>query len=90
MPSTSEKMRRTAGMALSVKRGETPASRARGPVRQMMSMSENDLEDYASSIRKSKKKASHNSPPMPASHARMTPVEHAKAMAAKSKAKKKG
>jgi len=44
------------GMALSIKRGETPASKARGPVRHMMSMKEADIEGFASSIHKTKKK----------------------------------
>ena len=56
MPSHSEKQMHAAGMALSVKRGETPASKAKGAVRHMMSMSESDLSEFASSIRKPKAK----------------------------------
>lgn len=56
MPSTSKRQQAAMGMALSIKRGETPASKARGPVRHMMSMKEADIEGFASSIHKTKKK----------------------------------
>ena len=56
MPSTSKRQQAAMGMALSIKRGETPASKARGQVRHMMSMKEADIEGFASSIHKTKKK----------------------------------
>ena len=56
MPSTSEKQRKAMGMALSVKRGETPASKAKGAVRHMMTMAEADLSEFASSIHKPRKR----------------------------------
>jgi hypothetical protein len=55
MPARSKAQQKAAGAALSAKRGETPKSKLRGASRQMeASMSEDELEDFASTKRKGK------------------------------------
>ncbi|MEN9925569.1 DUF3008 family protein [Novosphingobium sp. NPDC080210] len=55
MPAKSKAQQKAAGAALSAKRGETPKSKLRGASRQMeASMSEDELEDFASTKRKGK------------------------------------
>ena len=55
MPAKSKAQQKAAGAALSTKRGETPKSKLRGASRQMeASMSEDELEDFASTKRKGK------------------------------------
>lgn len=47
MPSTSRSQQRAAGMALAVKRGEIPASHAKGAVKHMAtSMSQAQLKEF--------------------------------------------
>ncbi len=48
MPAESERQRQAAGAALTVKRGEAPASGLRGASKQMLRMTRSQLEDYAS------------------------------------------
>jgi hypothetical protein len=45
---------KSAGAALSAKRGETPKRRLKGASKSMMSMSEKQLEEFASTKRKGK------------------------------------
>lgn len=53
MPAKSKAQQKAAGAALSAKRGETKVSELQGASKQMYdSMSENELEDYASTDRK--------------------------------------
>lgn len=53
MPATSKAQQKAAGAALSAKRGETKVSELQGAAKQMYeSMSEEDLEDLASTDRK--------------------------------------
>ena len=53
MPAKSKAQQKAAGAALSSKRGETPKSKLKGASRQMVeSMSERELEDFASTKRK--------------------------------------
>ena len=48
MPATSEKQRKAMGVALAAKRGKIPASKLKGPSKQMVSsMSEGQLRDFA-------------------------------------------
>ena len=55
MPAKSAAQQKAAGAALSAKRGETPKSRLKGASRQMAdSMSEKQLEAFASTKRKGK------------------------------------
>ena len=55
MPAKSAAQQKAAGAALSAKRGETPKSRLKGASRQMVdSMSEKQLEEFASTKRKGK------------------------------------
>ena len=55
MPAKSKKQQMAAGAALSAKRGETPISSLKGASRQMaQSMSEKQLEEFASTKRKGK------------------------------------
>jgi len=55
MPAKSKAQQKAAGAALSAKRGETPKSKLRGASKQMeASMSEDELEDFASTKRKGK------------------------------------
>ena len=55
MPARSKAQQKAAGAALSAKRGETPKSKLRGASRQIeASMSEDELEDFASTKRKGK------------------------------------
>lgn len=49
MPATSEAQRRLMCIALSIKRGETPASYSKEAARLAETMSESDLEDYCGS-----------------------------------------
>jgi hypothetical protein len=53
MPAKSKAQQKAAGAALSAKRGETPKSKLKGASRQMVeSMSEKQLEEFASTKRK--------------------------------------
>jgi len=53
MPATSKAQQKAAGAALSAKRGDSPKSKLRGASKQMeKSMSEKQLEDFASTDRK--------------------------------------
>jgi hypothetical protein len=55
MPAKSKAQQQAAGAALSIKRGETPKSKAREPSKHMAeSMSEQELEKMASTRRKDK------------------------------------
>jgi hypothetical protein len=55
MPAKSKSQQKAAGAALSIKRGETPKSKAREPSKHMAeSMSESELEKMASTQRKGK------------------------------------
>ncbi len=55
MPARSRAQQKAAGAALSAKRGETPESELKGASRQMEeSMSEQELEELASTSRKGK------------------------------------
>ena len=55
MPAKSKAQQKAAGAALSIKRGETPESKAREPSKHMAeSMSETELEKMASTRRKAK------------------------------------
>ncbi|WP_025662093.1 DUF3008 family protein [Rhizobium sp. IBUN] len=55
MPAKSKAQQKAAGAALSAKRGQTPKSRLKGPSREMAeSMSERQLEEFASTKRKGK------------------------------------
>jgi Protein of unknwon function (DUF3008) len=54
MPAKSAAQQKAAGAALSAKRGETPKSKLKGASKSMMSMSEQQLEDFAHTKRKSK------------------------------------
>jgi len=54
MPAKSAAQQKAAGAALAAKRGETPKSKLKGASRSMMSMSETQLEDFASPKRKGK------------------------------------
>ncbi|WP_134680303.1 DUF3008 family protein [Paracoccus ravus] len=55
MPAKSKAQQKAAGAALSAKRGETKKSELRGASKDMYeSMSENQLEDFASTKRKGK------------------------------------
>ena len=56
MPAKSKAQQRAAGAALSAKRGDTPKSKLKGASKQMAeSMTEAQLEDFASTKRKGKK-----------------------------------
>ena len=53
MPAKSKQQQKAAGAALAAKRGETPKSKLRGASRQMVeSMTEAQLEEFASTRRK--------------------------------------
>ena len=55
MPAKSAAQQKAAGAALSAKRGDTPKSRLKGASKSMMeSMSEKELEEFASTKRKGK------------------------------------
>ena len=55
MPAKSKAQQKAAGMALSAKRGDTAKSDLKGSAKEMYeSMSEDQLEDYASSKREGK------------------------------------
>jgi hypothetical protein len=55
MPAKSGAQQKAAGAALSAKRGETPKSKLKGASKQMVeSMSEKQLEEFASTRRKGK------------------------------------
>ncbi len=55
MPAKSKAQQKAAGAALSAKRGDTPNSQLRGASKQMAeSMSEKQLEEFASTRRKGK------------------------------------
>ena len=55
MPARSKAQQKAAGAALSAKRGETPKSELRGASREMVkSMTEAQLEEFASGSRKGK------------------------------------
>ena len=60
MPAKSKSQQKAAGAALSVKRGETPKSKAREPSKHMAaSMSEAELEKMAHTKRKGKPEHAH-------------------------------
>jgi hypothetical protein len=60
MPAKSKSQQKAAGAALSIKRGETPKSKAREPSKHMaQSMSESELEKMASTSRKGKPEHAH-------------------------------
>lgn len=52
MPSKSNAQRRTTGWALAAKRGKIPRSKLKGPAKEMIKMSEKDLEDFAKKPKK--------------------------------------
>lgn len=52
MPSVSETQRRLAGIALSIKRGKTPRSYSKEAANMADSMTEAQLEKFASSVQK--------------------------------------
>ena len=55
MPAKSKAQQKAAGAALSAKRGDTPKSELKGASKQMFeSMSEKELDDFASTKRKGK------------------------------------
>jgi hypothetical protein len=54
MPAKSAAQQKAAGAALSAKRGDTPKSKLKGASKSMLSMSEDQLEDLASTKRKGK------------------------------------
>ena len=55
MPAKSKAQQKAAGAALSAKRGETPKTELRGASREMVdSMTEKELEEFASTSRKDK------------------------------------
>jgi hypothetical protein len=55
MPAKSKAQQKAAGAALSAKRGDTPKSKLQGASKEMVdSMSEKQLEDFASTKRKGK------------------------------------
>lgn len=54
MPAKSAAQQKAAGAALSAKRGETPKSKLKGASKSMMSMSEQQLKDFAHTKRKGK------------------------------------
>ena len=55
MPAKSKAQQKAAGAALSAKRGDTPKSELRGALKEMYdSMSEKELEDFASGSTKGK------------------------------------
>lgn len=54
MPAKSAAQQKAAGAALSAKRGETPRSKLKGASRSMLSMSEKQLDEMASTRRKGK------------------------------------
>ena len=54
MPAKSAAQQKSAGAALSAKRGDTPKSKLKGASKSMMSMSEKELEKMAHTKRKGK------------------------------------
>ena len=52
MPAESEKQRKLAGIALAIKRGETPRSYSKEAAKMADSMSEEELEKYAHKVRR--------------------------------------
>ena len=54
MPAKSAAQQKAAGAALSAKRGETPKGKLKGASKSMLSMSEKQLEEFASTKRKGK------------------------------------
>lgn len=54
MPAKSAAQQKAAGAALSAKRGDTPKSDLKGASKSMLSMSEKELEEMASTTRKDK------------------------------------
>ncbi|TAL38186.1 DUF3008 family protein [Phenylobacterium sp.] len=54
MPAKSAAQQKAAGAALSAKRGDTPKRRLKGASRSMMSMSEKELEEMASTKHRGK------------------------------------
>jgi hypothetical protein len=64
MPAQSKAQQKAAGAALSAKRGETPKSKLKGASRQMVeSMSEKQLEEFASTKRKGLPRRAESSKP---------------------------
>ena len=47
MPAKSDRQKKAAGAALAAKRGETPKAGLQGPAKQMLSMSEKQLTEFA-------------------------------------------
>jgi hypothetical protein len=56
MPAKSQAQQKAAGAALSAKRGDTPKRQLKGAPKSMLSMTETQLEELASSKRKGKPK----------------------------------
>jgi hypothetical protein len=54
MPAKSAAQQKAAGAALAAKRGKTPKRKLKGASKSMMSMSEEQLEDFAHTKRKGK------------------------------------
>ena len=54
MPAKSKAQQKAAGAALSAKRGETPERELKGASKSMLSMSEQQLEEFAHTKRKGK------------------------------------
>lgn len=54
MPAKSAAQQKAAGAALSAKRGDTPKSKLQGASKSMLSMTEKELEEMASTTRKGK------------------------------------
>lgn len=59
MPAKSAAQQKAAGAALSAKRGETPKSKLKGASKSMLSMSEKQLDEMASTKRKGKPEHAH-------------------------------
>jgi len=57
MPATSEAQRRAAGVALSIKRGQTPRSYSPEAARMADSMSEKQLRDFARKKKRTKRRS---------------------------------
>jgi len=90
MPAKSKAQQKAAGAALSAKRGETKRSALKGASRQMFeSMSEKQLDDFASTKRKNKPDYTPDSPVPAKKAARKKAAKKAAATRAKNAAKKK-
>jgi hypothetical protein len=91
MPAKSKAQQKAAGAALSAKRGDTKPSKLKGASRQMYkSMSEKQLDEFASTKRKGKPAYTEDSP-IPAQQAkRKAAAKKATATRAKKAGKRKG